>query len=39
MIIYDMNNERMAVIVTLPFITGVRGLFLEQMCLTAAADK
>jgi Predicted transcriptional regulators len=39
MIIYDMNGERMSVIVTLPFITGVQGLFLEQMCHTAAADK
>ncbi|MCU0631384.1 MAG: TrmB family transcriptional regulator [Methanolinea sp.] len=35
MIIYRMNGERMAVIVTLPFITAVQSLFFERMCRSA----
>ena len=35
MIIYRMNNERMAVVVTLPFITAVQSLFFGQMCRSA----
>ena len=39
MIIWTMNDEGLGIVVPLPFITGVKGHFIEQIYRTPVADK